>query len=804
MDIDLRNLCLSLVYADDEDAVIKILTDAGYWEDDGCWRDLGDNENNYAIAGAQQADPVAALVEKLVNSADARLMNECQVAGIEPDGPDAPPTVQYAVAKFIEGSQHPERETNGRIENWTPTQRRENAQKITLAATGTRRDPSLTIVDEGEGQTPERVPDTFMSLNKANKLRVPFVQGKFNMGGTGALRFCGQRQLQLVVTRRNPALVGNENEDDNCWSFTVVRRDDPKQGERSSVYRYLAPVQLPDGTNKQVLRFKSDELPIRPKGNKAYTVSASFGSLIKLYNYRYKGRSHILLPDGLARAVDVRLPNPALPFMFHECRDYSGDSDRSFENPNTGLLVRLEDDKAGNVEPGFPDNAILVVDGQKMKVRFYGFKKNRAKSYLTKSEGVIFTVNGQTQGVLPARFFMRKKIAFDAIANSLLACVDCSELDRRAQEELFMNTRESLAESEFRFNLEAKLEKLVKDHPALREFYNRRREENIKEKIEDNSSFEEALRKVMQRSPTLSSLFLKGERLSDPFKAKSVAETEDFIGKEFPTYFRFKGLDDGEVLRREAELGRSVRIRFETDAENNYFGRPKEPGSHSLTCRNSSGYEISILDYSLNPYNGIAALNVDLPSVFVEGDTVALTLEVNDPDRLDPFVNKAEITIVPLVEKKKSEKSSRTKPPSDNEGKDRDAPSGLAIPETYWVKEEEWPDFEFTKESALSAERLHTDDEKAMSYAFHLNEANVHLLREMKQGDAAVVKEQFRIGMALIALSVIHSMKDEEDGEKIKEHVEFSCNAISMMLIPLMNALNALDSSDLPSDLNAA
>ena len=28
--------------------------------------------------------------------------------------------------------------------------------------------------------------DTFLSLNKNNKLRIPFVQGKFNMGGTGA------------------------------------------------------------------------------------------------------------------------------------------------------------------------------------------------------------------------------------------------------------------------------------------------------------------------------------------------------------------------------------------------------------------------------------------------------------------------------------------------------------------------------------------------------------------------------------------------------------------------------------------
>ena len=73
----------------------------------------------------------------------------------------------------------------------------------------------------------------------------------------------------------------------------------------------------------------------------------------------------------------------------------------------------------------------------------------------------------------------------------------------------------------------------------------------------------------------------------------------------------------------------------------------------------------------------------------------------------------------------------------------------------------------------------------------------------MKLGDPTVIKEQFRIGMALISLAVIHSCK-EEDGEGIREKVEFSCRSISMILIPLMNALNALGADDLPSIRDAA
>jgi hypothetical protein len=61
--------------------------------------------------------------------------------------------------------------------------------------------------NNGEGQTPEKMPDTLLSLNKSKKLRIPFVQGKFNMGGTGALKFCGKEAIQFILSKRDPRLV---------------------------------------------------------------------------------------------------------------------------------------------------------------------------------------------------------------------------------------------------------------------------------------------------------------------------------------------------------------------------------------------------------------------------------------------------------------------------------------------------------------------------------------------------------------------------------------------------------------------
>ena len=109
---------------------------------------------------------------------------------------------------------------------------------------------------------PWTFPDTFMSISKGNKQSIPFVQGKFNMGGTGALRFCsGPFHLQLVISRRNQAIadatwcgLGKE------WGFTVVRRMDPRGARKSTEFEIW---RRRSGT--RVLSFTADELSLLPE-----------------------------------------------------------------------------------------------------------------------------------------------------------------------------------------------------------------------------------------------------------------------------------------------------------------------------------------------------------------------------------------------------------------------------------------------------------------------------------------------------------------------------------------------------------
>ena len=187
----LEDLCLKLLRADTEHDVIEILKGAGLWDNSDAWRLYGDKEGNFAQAGNQQAQPEAALVEKIVNCCDARLMSECLKRGINPESSDAPRNVRDGVAMFFE-NRRAEHEEAGTLRNWASEKRTQESRFITLAATGGRptrghraANMCITVADQGEGQSGQRLPDTILSLNAKNKQRIRFVQGKFNMGGSG-------------------------------------------------------------------------------------------------------------------------------------------------------------------------------------------------------------------------------------------------------------------------------------------------------------------------------------------------------------------------------------------------------------------------------------------------------------------------------------------------------------------------------------------------------------------------------------------------------------------------------------------
>ena len=80
-----EELFTDLLKAEREEDVTDALTVFGLDKfSDSNWLPYGGIENNYGIIGAQQADAIGALVEKVVNSIDAILMRECFARNLDP------------------------------------------------------------------------------------------------------------------------------------------------------------------------------------------------------------------------------------------------------------------------------------------------------------------------------------------------------------------------------------------------------------------------------------------------------------------------------------------------------------------------------------------------------------------------------------------------------------------------------------------------------------------------------------------------------------------------------------------------
>ena len=778
MENNICELCMQLIKADSEEEVIQILQKENYWDDSSVWRPLGDNPNNWSTAGNQQSNPDVALVEKLVNSVDAKLINECLVRGIDPEGSDAPQTIREAVAIFFDQETKPIKVNSGRIKFWEDSKRREIAKGITLAATGAKPKKGnlcLTIADNGEGQTPKDMHKTLLSLpdrESSNKVRIPFVQGKFNMGGTGVLKFCGENNLQLIVSRRNPKIISpDSNHSDHHWSFTIVRRISPEGNFRSSMYKYLSPLGSKNNPEKgELLYFEADSLPIFPDGNNAYARESSWGTLIKLYEFILEGaKSNIILPDGLRYRLEVRLPEVALPIRVHECRSGYKGHRGSFDTTLTGLSVRINDNRASNIESTW--SSTIHVDRQPMSVTIFAFIKGKADTYRRK-EGIIYIYNGQAHGDENKSFFRGKKVGLDYLADSILVTVDCSQFSVRAREDFLMNSRDRISGGQFRLAIQAELQRLLKEHEGLRALKEKRRNEEIESKLDDNKPLEEVLKSILKQSPTLSSLFLKGNRLSNPFKPRKVRDKEEnFTGKKFPTFFKFKAKEYGTQLSRECPINNRCRIAFETDVNNDYFSRDIEPGEFLFFITNG-GENTPVENYTLNLHNGIANLNIKLPENIEVNNVLEFTTKVTDSSRAFPFENNFTVKISKEMDKGGG-KGKRKKQPSDKDGLNSDVPTGIQLPNIIEVTEDGWEKREFDESTALrviyggansNGEGGESDDQG--SYDFYVNMDNSSLKSELKRAgpNFKITQARFKYGLVLLGLGYLNVNSQQQNG----------------------------------------
>lgn len=766
-----KELCLLLAKSETEAEVISALKKFELWENNDLWRDYGDNENNFSTIGNQQSSAEAALVEKLINSVDAVLMRECLVRGINPESNKAPQSLEEALSNFFDIYK-------GKLSNIDARIRTSLADNIHLIATGEKQNPCYAILDRGEGQTPQNFPKTLLSIGKSNKLRIPFVQGRFNMGATGALQFCGKQNLQLIISKRNPDIdSGGDDHSKDKWGFTIVKRVEPSGEMRNSVYRYLAP------NDGEVLQFSAKSLPIAPDDYpEPYGKPLRSGTYVKLYEYDLKGLKTNLKFDPYYR-LSLMLPDVALPIMLYERR--KGYRGRTHRITMSGLSVRLEEDKGKNLEDNFPNSSDISVLGEEMEVQIYAFKKSKESNYAP-SDGVIFTVNGQTHGTLSRRFFARKNVQMSYLRKSILLIVDCTKLKPRTREDLFMNSRDRLREGAIRSEIERELESLVNSHPGLRELRERRRREEIQGALEDSRPLADVINNVIKNSPTLTELFIKGVEIQNPLNLSGAGVGEKYKGKKYPTFFKLTK-EYPKNKPKPSQKDRRFRVKFETDVTNDYLKRNMDPGNFKISLNGSR------LDrFSLNLWNGTATLNVSLPEDANEGDSLFYKTELTDPSRVEPFVNNFYVEVVKQKDSGGGN-GERKKPTDPDEKGESDYPSTLSLPNIKECRKSDGEDYRFKDDEEAALEVL---DAGEGGYDFFINMDNKYLKTEQKGSpkiDPELLNARFKYGMVLVGLACLtHDEKrdgEEDENGTIYDKIYFFTKALAPMLLPMIASL---------------
>jgi len=646
---------------------------------------LGGNESNFGIIENQQSSPIAALVEKVTNSIDALLMKKCLELGIDPKGADAPKSMNEAVLQFYGKKE---------LDLWNQKAsgnsfRRKQAGDIQLVADGPPRNTSVIIYDNGEGQHPDDFENSFLSLVRGNKNEIQFVQGKYNMGGSGAIVFCGKKGYQLIGSKRFDG--------SGQFGFTLVREHPLAKEEigrkKNTWYEFLK-------IDGKIARFDCDTLDL-----KLHDRVFKTGSVIKLYSYQFPSGYSGFAQD-LNQSINEYLFEPVLPIYTVDKKERYPNN-KVLESDLFGLKRRLEDEK-DYVEDWFSEEYKDELFG-KMKVTCYVFRAKQTgktvsdtkadikRRYFKNGMSVLFAMNGQVHGHYTSEFITRT-LKFNLLKDYMLVHVDCSEMNYEFRKELFMASRDRLKGGDEANELREYLGKVLRKSQL--DDINRKRKESIGLEGEDTTELiksfaknlpkDSDLFKLLQNTLKLEEKKEKQEKKEDKSTQKK-EEREPFKPERFPSFFKFHNKKEGKTSVITIPQGGEKNLRFDTDVENHYFDRTEEPGE----------MKVAVLDVKRNVEEGGDKpgedkepgdlINVITSSPKDGSIRVAVTptkdLKVGNEVQMKVSLKGAGETFEELVWLKITDPEAKTENSKKEETENID---NIGLPALQTVKEEDW------------------------------------------------------------------------------------------------------------------
>lgn len=767
-----KNLLLKLVRAEDEEVVSKIISNHLILSKDENWKPLAGERSNIGLAHAQQASPVPALIEKPINSIDALLTKECMLKGIDPEGKDAPSFIQEAAEKFF-GIER------GDFTEITEKRAREIAENIQIIAEGTRQNPNIIIYDNGEGQHPSDFEKTFLYRSRENKIKIKFVQGKFNMGGTGALRFCGVNKYQLILSRRDTSLLDGKPD---LYGFTLVRfhRVTTVGEYKSQWYEYCV------DKNGEIFSFSAKDLDLG-----LFRRKFQIGTYIKLFNYDLPDRSDITL--GLWRALNRYLYYPALPILLYERRNYRGHAETKLM---LGNKMRVMKDEREQKETSF--TLEINFKGLKFPGEVTVFKDEVDKNEFVEKLAVIFTINGQVHDYLTSSFIASKNGAnLPYLSDSLLVNIDCSNISPFVRDELFMSSRDRRCETEMKRELDDEIAKELRDLDILRQLNEKRRDEKIFKNPKDEDFLKRIMGRLIRKNEEISKLLgLNGEIASNIIKKtlerRIKKEGPIFRPKRYPSFVRFKKIAPGNIkmLPQNGEC----KLFLETDVEDEYLIRPRDKGELKITFEKphlggdgeggEEGSDEEVFDVNIvGPAQGEIKLRVKTKKELPVGKIVKMNIELSSPE--GPHILTAFVKIDnPIKEAQEKEIESRLtyRLPEIIEvyrkkKQDRETP-------TWDDKDYNWCGEDICKIWQSSEEGSLVD-----AVAINMDADALHdYIRKRKLTDRQIenTTRLYRIGIYLISLITYFQLSHREDIENKEELVSYLMRGVGKIIIHIV------------------
>ena len=569
-----EELCLALLRAESEAEVNNILTEVRPSAGSISWHPLDGRETNFNVVTNQASTGAKALTELCTNMVDAILLRHADEAGIDPTSNAAPKSVTEAVRELVSLRGAPSgilAEVDGL------TYLREYAESnLVIGVTGTD-DPCFTFVDSGEGQQPDDFEDTFLSLSSGRKSKIPFVQGKYNMGSAGVLSFCGRRWYKLVVSKRFDGTAP--------WGWSLVRRR-PDDGPPVAEYLKL------DG---QIPRFERADLhPLLLRDKQPDDkVCRSSGTIVKLYSYVLGQAANF---RTIREALNENLISTVLPFRLMDYRarpDQARGGRRAQgvdERTVAGMDFQLrrldvdeqndEGDDAGSIEPvRDPLHIAEIHDPELGTVRVQAIPLPRKlPGWLTTRRNrmrVYHAVNGQVQ-FKQGRDYVSGPCRLPGLKDRVVILVDASDLTESAHNDVWKGDRETIRQTEIGKHYESQITEGIRSSASLKQLEDQIRDEETEQLAKQAQV--DLFRSVVSSDPHIAQLLPGGAVVRLPGRRRTGGGTARFEGRYSPTFIELIGgrLRDSGV---DLEIGERRRIRFKTDPTNDWLTRPDNRGS---------------------------------------------------------------------------------------------------------------------------------------------------------------------------------------------------------------------------------